>query len=124
MHGPSADIWKLEPWRPTHAHNGFIDVWLDLGAIGLGVLLLSIIAAFFGCITVGVNHYLDLDLLFPLAIISGLCLLKIGEGALLTANSLTWILFVAAVINVQMRLSRSGERIISSGLPITCSKPQ
>jgi O-antigen ligase len=122
MHGPSADIWKLEPWRPTHAHNGFIDVWLDLGAIGLSVILLSITTAIFCSITTSVNHYLVSDLLFPLAIISGLCLLKIGEGGLLGANSLTWILFVAAVINVQMRLRRSGERSVSSRSPITYNK--
>lgn len=121
MHGPSADIWKLEPWRPPHAHNGFIDVWLDLGAIGLSVLLLSITAAVFGSITAGANHYPVLDLLFPMAIISVLCLLKTGEGGLLDANSLMWILFVAAVINVQMRLRSSGKRGVSSRLPVTSS---
>ncbi|NER50176.1 MAG: O-antigen ligase family protein [Symploca sp. SIO1A3] len=36
-----AEKWNTRWWMPPHAHNGFLDVTLDLGLIGLGILLLS-----------------------------------------------------------------------------------
>jgi exopolysaccharide production protein ExoQ len=40
--GPSALLWRLVPWEPSNAHNGYLDVWLELGMVGvvLGVTML------------------------------------------------------------------------------------
>jgi|GEM_PF-1471820 len=117
MQGPSADIWKQERWRPPGAHNSFIDLWLDLGVIGLGLLVLSVAAALMGSVAPIVKGAIDLDLLFPSAILISLCLAKIAEGGLFGANILTWILFVTAVINVQKILRQRDENPLSSTLP-------
>ncbi|NES25099.1 MAG: O-antigen ligase family protein [Symploca sp. SIO3E6] len=36
-----AEKWNTRWWMPPHTHNGFLDVTLDLGLIGLAILLLS-----------------------------------------------------------------------------------
>lgn len=41
MDGESAYVWLATGWRMTHAHNGFIEVWLELGSVGLIIFLLS-----------------------------------------------------------------------------------
>jgi O-antigen ligase len=29
------DIWRLHPFRPNQAHNGYLEIYLNLGAVGL-----------------------------------------------------------------------------------------
>jgi exopolysaccharide production protein ExoQ len=101
MQGPSAQIWLLEPWRPPGAHNSFIDVSLDLGFVGLGLLALSIGAALVGGVASVAKGTLQLGALFPMAMLIALCLAKVGESGLFGANILTWIIFVTAVLNAQ-----------------------
>ncbi|MGQ9765714.1 MAG: O-antigen ligase family protein [Armatimonadota bacterium] len=36
--GPSAAVWAVT-WDAMHAHNGYLDVWLELGLIGAGIAL-------------------------------------------------------------------------------------
>lgn len=43
MDGESAYVWTVTGWRMTHAHNGFIEVCLELGLIGLIVFFFSFI---------------------------------------------------------------------------------
>jgi O-antigen ligase len=40
--GPSAEVWRVALWQPSHGHNGYLDLWLSLGMIGLvlGVMML------------------------------------------------------------------------------------
>lgn len=41
--GPSAIVWALT-WDAPHAHNGFLDLWLELGLVGavLGTMVLAL----------------------------------------------------------------------------------
>jgi exopolysaccharide production protein ExoQ len=47
-----AEIWEMETfqWLPTNGHNGYLDVYLDLGLIGLALLLLLIAQAYGKCL--------------------------------------------------------------------------
>lgn len=37
--GPRLDVlWQLQPWGPNEAHNGYLEVYLNLGWIGIGLL--------------------------------------------------------------------------------------
>jgi len=38
--GPSAYVWEGIHWRPLHGHNGYLDLWLDLGIVGLVILII------------------------------------------------------------------------------------
>src|SRR5207302_5013109 len=35
--GESASIWRGLSWRPAHAHNGILDLGLELGVAGIGL---------------------------------------------------------------------------------------
>ena len=39
-------LWSLHWWRPTQAHNGYIEIYLHLGLAGLALLLAMIVSAF------------------------------------------------------------------------------
>lgn len=38
---PSAEVWYAVGWNAPNAHNGFFDLWLGLGVVGLFLLALS-----------------------------------------------------------------------------------
>lgn len=35
----SASVWQTVNWMPAHAHNGYLDVWLQLGFVGVSIFL-------------------------------------------------------------------------------------
>ena len=37
--GPAAVVWKVLNWAAPNAHNGFLDIWLGLGLLGLAVFI-------------------------------------------------------------------------------------
>ncbi|HWD19964.1 MAG TPA: O-antigen ligase family protein [Verrucomicrobiae bacterium] len=41
-----AKMWELHWWHPNEAHNGYLETYLSLGAIGLALLLGAIVVAF------------------------------------------------------------------------------
>lgn len=41
------EVWDRHGWRPKHSHNGYIDIVLDLGIIGMVILLFNIPIIFF-----------------------------------------------------------------------------
>ena len=46
--GPRAEqLWQKYWWRPNQAHNGYIETYINLGAVGLLLLLAMIVAASF-----------------------------------------------------------------------------
>ena len=44
--GPSASVVAAVHWIPPHAHNGFLDLWLDLGALGLLIFGIGFVLRF------------------------------------------------------------------------------
>ena len=42
----TANLWDIFYWQPNSGHNGYIDVFMDLGFVGLLMLILIIISAF------------------------------------------------------------------------------
>lgn len=53
--GPSAQVWLVHLWEPPHAHNGYLDLWLELGLVGLvlglGLLAAMLVRGFLGSLT-------------------------------------------------------------------------
>ncbi len=39
-------IWILQPWRPNQAHNGYLDTYLNIGLIGLFLLIALLFATY------------------------------------------------------------------------------
>jgi len=87
--GPSADIWNILRWEPPHSHNGFIDVALDLGLVGLAIFtigyLVNLRRAFkFSSISI-----------YPFVTAVFILFYNISESSFLVPNSFFWIIYVA-----------------------------
>lgn len=49
--GNTHNLWEVHLWRPTQGHNGYLDVLLDIGVVGLLLMIGVILAAFGGALS-------------------------------------------------------------------------
>lgn len=83
-----------------HAHNGFLEIWLELGAAGLALFALSYARAWrklWPKLLAGEIERV-MWMVFVLALI---LLYDLDENTLLIYNGLFWVLYVAALANVE-----------------------
>jgi exopolysaccharide production protein ExoQ len=101
--GPSSQIWSVFP--VISAHNGFLDLWLQLGLAGVLVFLASFLTNLFQAHGVlrGKNSLIEM---FPLLFLLFILIYNITETAILVQNSLFWILYVA--ISIQLKINHAG----------------
>lgn len=83
-----------------HAHNGFLEIWLELGAVGLALFALSYLRAWrrlWPVLREGETH----RVMWPVFVLVLVVLYDLDENSLLIYNGLFWTLYVAAVANVE-----------------------
>jgi O-antigen ligase len=92
--GPSGQIWARRAWLPPRSHSGYLDLWLELGLVGLalclaGVALVCVRAARFARPPGPVYR------LWPLLFLTSFLLFSLMASFLLTRNNIAWVLYVA-----------------------------
>jgi O-antigen ligase len=105
--GPSALVWESVRWDPVHAHNGFLDLVLDLGVVGLGLFALSFIFSLPRAINAA-RWGADASALWPLYYLVFMLLYNMTESSILRQNNILWALYVATVLS----LARLSNQII------------
>ena len=103
--GESAYIWLNAGWMPNHPHNGYLNLCLDLGLLGLGLFLLGFWRSYLQGFTWVRSSNTALDI-WPLMHMTYIFLASLTESSLLESNSLTWILYVGACLSVRMTHER------------------
>jgi len=98
--GLSNSIWQSIHWRPDNAHNGYLDLWLQLGLLGVVFFAVSFITNLFKAITL-VRRENGWVAMFPLLFLTCMLIHNITESTILFRNQIFWILYV--LITVQLR---------------------
>jgi len=99
-----ANLWHQYWWRPNQAHNGYLDIYLNLGAIGVVLLIIMIVRGYSG--VVRTLHY-DPELgRLKLAFLTAVVLYNFTEAAF-KGMHLVWIAFLFAAIRVPWRTSEA-----------------
>lgn len=91
-----------------HAHNGFLDLWLELGIVGLTVFAAGYFYAERNAIRLLRKNRGRLAT-WPLQYLCFMLLCNLAEGPILRQNSLYWALYVAVVVcsATALRIQRS-----------------
>jgi O-antigen ligase len=96
---PSGDVWQVIGWPASHAHNGLLDVWLQLGWLGVFVMVCAVAVA---CVSSA--RFARLGVVgrsWPATVVLFVILYDITEATML--NGVYWVLFVAAVVGANSR---------------------
>lgn len=98
--GPSNLIWQSLGWRPDNAHNGYLDLWLQLGFLGMVFFAISFITNLFRAINL-VRRENGWAEMFPLLFLTFMMIHNITESTILFRNQIFWILYV--LLSVKLR---------------------
>ncbi len=97
--GESADVWRIVRWEVPHAHNGFLDVWLNIGLLGLLAFALSFLATWLQALS-WARRTKTAEGLWPFAYLTFLILTNLGESTFFRLQSI-WVLYVALTLSMQ-----------------------
>ncbi len=95
--GESARVWRVITWKPKHAHNGFLDIWLDLGFVGLVLFGITLLLAVIRSIRrIGEAHRAE-DI-WPFLFLVYFLIVNVTQGVVMRPNNLFWTLFVSIAL--------------------------
>jgi exopolysaccharide production protein ExoQ len=91
----------------SHAHNAILNLWLDVGLLGVVIFILQYLKSLWRAL-VAVRNTRTIEWLWPLVFLLFLAAYGLVESVILQRNGMSWILFTAVVIQVS---SRGGARL-------------
>ncbi|MGD1913349.1 MAG: O-antigen ligase family protein [Rivularia sp. (in: cyanobacteria)] len=95
----TAYLWRTLAWECPYGHNGFMDLFVELGIAGLSVFLLSFITTFFkGIMWLRITRCIEG--IWPLMYLTFLVMYNISESTLVETNSIFWIVYVSTVFSL------------------------
>lgn len=92
--GYSGYVWDVIGWPAPHAHNGFLDLWLDLGTIGI----LAFAASFLMTVGQAITHIRQTkswEAFWPILFLTVFFLSNMTQSTILSQNDFTWTIYIA-----------------------------
>jgi exopolysaccharide production protein ExoQ len=97
LRGESATISLTYGWIPGHAHDGLLNVWITLGAVGVGLVLITILQAIRDAIR-ALRRNPDSEVLWYVSLLVLTLVSNIAEVIYMSPNNLIWMLFVVTCV--------------------------
>jgi exopolysaccharide production protein ExoQ len=102
--GGAGDMAQIVGWPVSHAHNGFLNLLLDLGALGMALFLIGYLLSLWRAVR-WVRITKKAEDLWPLLYLAFLTLFNITESSILKRNNIFWALYVAVAVSLALRKS-------------------
>ncbi len=109
---PSAHIWKVLHWQVPHAHNGFLEIWLELGLAGVTVFLWGYLVYLVKALR-WLRISPELFASWPFIFLAFLFLTNLTQSSFISRNTISLILYVAVA------LTASGRSPMGTGLSVS-----
>ncbi len=122
--GASWDVVVALRFVLFHAHNGFLEIWLELGAAGLFLFVLGFLrAVWLLWPELRAGRYAEAA--WPLATLLLIAVYDLDENTLLSFNGLFWVLYVAALTQVERMAAdrKTIARLLARSSPRTRELP-
>jgi len=95
---PAEDLWLQIGWEAPHAHNGYLDLMIDLGAVGLVVFLTQLARSVRAAVHQTKSSY-DPLASWPFLYLTFIIFYNLTESSILARNSIFWVLFVSVALS-------------------------
>jgi exopolysaccharide production protein ExoQ len=99
---PSFYIWQATGWTPPNSHNGFLDLWLNLGLLGLVLFAFEFFVITLPKTLIWVRQSKTSEGFWPLLYVTYLVLANLSESTLMIQNDIFWVFYVAVAFSVQI----------------------
>jgi len=99
LQGESANIILALRWAVPAAHNGFLEIWLQLGLLGLLIFLAGFFFALHTAIR-GLRRGVCAETIWPFATLLLTLVYNLDESSLMQPNDFLWLLYVATLANL------------------------
>ncbi len=94
---------QLSSWfRPPHAHNGFIDLGLDVGLIGLALFVAVFLISYVRSLRMAYSSKKQEDI-WPMAFLTFLAMNNITESYLLRGATIYWVLYLTTAMSLSIK---------------------
>ena len=90
----SEPVWKAFAWHPPNAHNGFIDLWVSIGFIGVLIFLFGFLVNTFNAVLL-VRRTKTSATLLPLMLLLYTVFSNLSESGLMVQNDFFWVVYVS-----------------------------
>jgi exopolysaccharide production protein ExoQ len=90
--GASGQIRKIAGWDVPGAHNGFLEIWLDLGLLGLALFFLGFVRHMWKAVRCFLRGG-GWEEAWPILFLIFLFFVNLAQSLLLSPNSVYWILY-------------------------------
>lgn len=102
--GPSLAVWRRVHWAAPNAHNGFLELALDLGYIGVGIFAISWLSTLGKALNrMTLRH--NWESFWPFLFVVFLLLYNLTEASLVRRNNILWVLYVAVAYRLSSATS-------------------
>jgi O-antigen ligase len=99
---------SVDGWFPTQAHNGYIDLTLDFGLVGLTLFVAAIARGAARAVRYFRRQPMPANL-WPLLYLCFLAMYNASESTNMAAQSLFWMLFATALMSISPFMARTRE---------------
>jgi exopolysaccharide production protein ExoQ len=110
---PAAYVWYAVKWLPPNSHNGFLDLLLELGFVGLLIFGIGFCQTIWRSLT-WLRTERSWSSFWPILYLSYMILSNLGESALLSRNDIFWVLYVSILFSLAMNTSKTDKIVISN----------
>ncbi len=90
LDGPSAYIWNASAFKAPNSHNGYLDLFLDLGIIGFSIYMVLFINSFRKAL-IYIRQTGTSDRFWPVLLLCYVVLSNLTESSLVIQNNFLWI---------------------------------
>ncbi len=101
MKGESGYVLVAVGWAPKYAHNGFLDLVLDLGVLGLLVFAIGYLT-FWRQAIVFVTRAPSRVAIWLCTYLAFILFYNLTEGPVLSQNNISWVLYVSTAVSLAL----------------------
>ncbi|NEO69554.1 O-antigen ligase [Moorena sp. SIO3H5] len=105
LNGESAYVWRAVLWPAPNAHNGFLELWLALGILGVLIYLIGFSFSLLRAVAI-VRVNKTSENLWPLLFLTYTVLANITETSVMIQNNIFWVLYTSVALSVLIPLER------------------
>jgi len=105
-------LWQVHDWLPVHSHNGYIQLWINLGLIGLLIFTFGYISCLFNSLF----KYLvskDPKMLWVFLFLIYSIFLNLTEVSFFTSSNV-WIITLASIYSMKIKTNKTSSKVVSS----------